>query len=167
MHTGLEYDKETHKFSVIHRSPSTIKPVISQNHKEEHVSVNKKNGISRRELPWNTESISPSPLWQSLLIFRPSYQTPQRRIFKFKTPEAFLFRPHQSFISLHGEFKLLVSKYKHHWIQMGDVGGGRFSSSPVLIYLFVCLPVFIFSLDYALSTRVVRFITQATNRCVC
>lgn len=46
-HTDLyahspEYDKETHKFSLIHWSPSTIKPVIFQNHKEEHDSVNRK-----------------------------------------------------------------------------------------------------------------------------
>ena len=46
-HTDLhaqrpEYDKETHKFSVIHWSLSTIKPVIFQNHKEEHDSVNRK-----------------------------------------------------------------------------------------------------------------------------
>lgn len=145
MHTGLEYDKETQKFSVIHRSPSTIKPVISQNHKEEHVSVNRKNGISRRELPWNTESISPSPLWQSLLIFRPSYQTPQRRIFKFKTPEALLFRPHQSFISLHSEFKLLVFQ-----IQTSLNTNGRRGRRKILVK--PCFDLFICVLCKALST---------------
>lgn len=46
-HTDLhaqrpEYDKETHKFSVIHWSPSTIKPVIFLNHEKEHDGVNRK-----------------------------------------------------------------------------------------------------------------------------
>lgn len=36
-----EYAKETHKFTVIHLSQGTMQPVISQNNKEEHDSVNR------------------------------------------------------------------------------------------------------------------------------
>lgn len=158
MHTGLNMIKR-HKFSVIHWSPSSIKPVFFFKPIKKDMTVStEKYSISRHELPWNTESISPSPLWQSLFIFRPSYQPPQSCIFKFKTSEAFLFQPHLSFISLQGEFKLLVFfKYKHSWIQIGNVGVGGYSSSHGLSYFFVCFLVFMYSLDFGLQTRMLKF----------
>lgn len=137
-----------------HFSPSTIKPENIQ----ERDSVTEKHYTSRHELPWNKEPISPGPQWQSLFIFR--HHGHHRVIYSNSNLRGI---PHPPFISVQGEFELLVFQTYTLLHTNEKHGRKRYSSSLVwflIIYLLACLHL-------SIVLCLVRFkVPRLTSRCI-
>lgn len=143
-HTDLNgrrpgYDEETCKFSAFQWSPSTIKPVIFQIHKEEldRKLQKKENCISRHEQPWKTANPSQPIVAGPVHLYAQEAIGHQRVYIRSQTLTGFHIRATSVFISA----------------QVFNIEWGRYSLCHVLIDLLAYLFFILFAVIYSLNSN--------------